>query len=363
MNRRLFLGVMGLALVFIMGISTSAGMVLAQDEASFPLAEPGSYAVGWKAVNYVDEARDNRRVNIKLFYPAVRPEDSGATWNNLNAEPDRSGAPYPLILTGINDTTLIDWQLSTHGFVVAVVTDSSPVSHYNNYVVDFPRDIIFALDQVASDPPELLEDIIDADHTGVMGYSWDGYGALAVSGARFDPEHYLAVCAGSLEDSGYPGWWEEYACTLAVNWDTFTADLDAMLKTSDDGLWQPITDERIQAVAPMGPEGALLFGPRGLAAVDRPVLIISGTRDTINPYRSEAVYIYEHLGTSDRTLISFVGEGHMMPLSAERFKKMSHFVTAFFGYHLQGNQEYAALFDQAYVGQFEELAWGIYTGD
>ncbi|MCX6164053.1 MAG: hypothetical protein NTU73_04205, partial [Ignavibacteriae bacterium] len=55
-----------------------------------------------------------------------------------------------------------------------------------------------------------------------------------------------------------------------------------------------------------------MFGERGLAAVDRPTLIIGATLDDINIYDVEAAYVYEHLGTGDKSMISFVGEDHMM---------------------------------------------------
>jgi len=61
-------------------------------------------------------------------------------------------------------------------------------------MIDQPLDILFALNQVASNPPEGLEGMIDAEHAGVTGYSFDGNNTLAMSGARIDPEYYLAQC-------------------------------------------------------------------------------------------------------------------------------------------------------------------------
>ena len=71
--------------------------------------------------------------------------------------------------------------------------------------------------------------MIDTDHTGAMGYSFDGYNAFLLGGARVNP-----------------------------------------------------TFKRIKAVMPMAPEGAWLFGEDGLAAVDRPALIIAATNHDIN---------------------------------------------------------------------------------
>jgi predicted dienelactone hydrolase len=119
-----------------------------------------------------------------------------------------------------------------------------------------------------------------------MGYSFDGYNALAMSGARVDPEYHLSSCAP------------------AAHWVEFSTSTGASLTTGTDGLWQPMTDKRIRAVIPMAPEGAMLFGERGLAAVDRPTLILVGTADTGCDYNREAVAIFKQIGTPNKALIS-----------------------------------------------------------
>ncbi|MBL8133658.1 MAG: hypothetical protein JNL42_17480 [Anaerolineae bacterium] len=347
----------------VAGVVVAAGSVAGtQDPAAFPLAQPGPYASGYTSVTTIDTARQNREVRLRLLYPAVEPAEADARRNNRrDAEPERSGAPYPLILTSTNDGSRVNWQLPSHGFVVAYPADAYPVAAYDDSLIDYPRDLVFALQQLADDPPALLAGVIDTDRTGVMGYSWGGYGALAVSGARADPDYYLSQCRSpTLEAMGYPAWWNDYACALAPDWEAFAARTDPALTSSSDELWQPITDARIRAVAPLAPEGALLFGSRGLAFVDRPTLILTGTADVDNPYAQETVPIFEQLGTPDKTLISFVGREHLMILSESAFAPMRHFVTAFFGYHLQGRQDYAEWLSQAYVEQFDDLAWGVY---
>ena len=34
---------------------------------------------------------------------------------------------------------------------------------------------------------------------------------------------------------------------------------------------------------------------------------------------------------------------------------------AFFGYHLQGREDYARYFSEDFVAQFDDLAWGMYN--
>ena len=240
----------------------------------------------------------------------------------------------------------------------------SPSNSWGEWLIDYPRDILFILDQVAAKTIPGLEGVIDAERAGALGYSFDGYDALSLSGARVDPEFYLARCADPARDGPAPeNWWVKYICAPAKEWDNFTANAGEAITTSEDGLWQPMTDERIRAVMPMAPEGAWLFGQRGLAAVNRPALIIGATNDSLNYYDLEAVFIYEQLGTPDRFLISFIGEGHMMIFNARQSEKMAHFATAFFGTYLQGRGDLKPYFQEAFVAQDDELAWGVYEAD
>jgi hypothetical protein len=44
-------------------------------------------------------------------------------------------------------------------------------------------------------------------------------------------------------------------------------------------------------------------------------------------------------------------------------QRMNHLATAFFGYHLQGRQDYANFFSEDFVAQFDDLAWGVYSDE
>jgi hypothetical protein len=86
--------------------------------------------------------------------------------------------------------------------------------------------------------------------------------------------------------------------------------------------------------------------------------MLVGTRDELYP---ENALIFEHLGTPDKALISFVGEDHMMIYDPEMVARMAHFAVAFFGYHLQGREDLAYFFSEEFVAQYEDLAWGVYA--
>jgi len=346
------------------GPATTTMPQATQEPASFLLSEPGPYYVGKRTFDFEDASRDNRPIGIRVWYPALPCE--GSTGSKLVAgekrDPDHSGAPYPLIVSSAKVGSFLAPYLVTHGFVWAGVTRIDTYDLYNAKMIEQPLDILFALDQVASNPPQELEGMIDAEQAGAIGYSFDGYNALVLGGARIDPEFYLAQCASADATaeailSLFPN---RYQCAVADEWDEFAAHAGEAITTSDDGLWQPITDPRIRAVMPLAGEGWLLFGGKGLAAVDRPTLIIVSTRDT---WYLENALILEHLGTPEKALISFVGPGHMMIYDQEMVARMAHFAVAFFGYHLQGREDLGWYFSEEFVAQHGDLAWGVYEGE
>lgn len=332
-----------------------------QEPAVFALAELGPYQVGTRTFVFEDTGRDGREVSISVWYPAIQPADSTGSGPFRDADPDASHAPYPLILSSGKTGNQFGRHLASHGFVAAGVNRMDSTDRWDLWLIDYPLDIVFALDQIASSSLDGLEGMINANQAGAMGYSFDGYNALALSGARVDPGSYLARCddAPTME-AAPPQWWIDYICYPTGRWNEFVARAGDAITSSDDGLWQAMTDDRIRAVMPMAPEGAWLFGERGLATVDRPTLIIGATRDHANYYELEAAYIFQHLGTPDRTLISFVDQDHMMIFSAEPIARMKHLATAFFGYTLQGREDYAEYYSEDFVARCDDLAWGVH---
>ena len=327
----------------------------------YSLAEAGPYHVGMRTIKRVDDSRSGRQVSITVWYPARRPADQISSAPTRDADPDADGAPYPLLLSSTKVATMLAPYLVSHGFAWASVDAIDTYFAFYEGAIDQPLDILFALDQVAANPPEGLEGIIDADRAGTIGYSFDGFNSLALSGARIDPEYYLAQCpTPDATTEAVLGGLSAFSCGPAKKWDEFTAHIDASITATEDGLWQPLTDPRIRAVMPMACEGWWLFGERGLAAVDRPLLMIVATEDEL--YK-ENVLIYEHLRASDRTLVSFIGETHGGMLTMPYTERMAHFAVAFFGYHLQGRQDMARYFSKDFVGKHDDLAWGVYPGE
>ena len=169
----------------------------------FPLSEPGPYYSGIiEEYTYVDESRNGREVTLTIRYPAKEETDA---LSMKGAPANKNDAPYPLVLTEYDTgSVVIDDHLVSHGFVMVEVdgeypdefdpSDDELEGKWNTGLLDGPRDLLFALDQLAFNPPEGLEGVIDTDHAGVVGYSYGGFNTLAVSGARVDPNFYLERC-------------------------------------------------------------------------------------------------------------------------------------------------------------------------
>jgi predicted dienelactone hydrolase len=335
-----------------------------QEPISSPLSEPGPYWVGKWEHTIFDGSRSDRQIKLTIRYPALKKRDDEGRLITFNAEPDLSEAPYPLILTD-HDSGMYLFQshLASYGFVMAIVDPRgfSNEMPWNNYVIDVPLDFLFVLDMLTSNPPEGLGDVLDTNRVGVGGYSSGGLFSLALGGARINPEYYLSQCAQAPSlDFHHSFIGVDYYCNLSERWDEFSSQMDAEITTVSEGLWQPTTDDRILAIMPMAPDSAWLYGAEGLAAINMPSLIIAGTEDQLISYELSPCYIFEHLVNSDRILISFIGEQHMMVMKRKIISRINHFAVAFFGYYLQGKTEYADYFSEDFVAQCDDLFWGVY---
>jgi hypothetical protein len=276
------------------------------------------------------------------------------------AEPDFSGAPYPVILSDTKAAGIFVQTIVSHGFAWVSVNKIDTYNPWDENLFLQPLDQLFALDQVSANPPQGLEGLLDTDHAGATGYSFGGNNALTLGGPRIDPSFYLATCQDQEAVKSSPVRFWDYVCAPAARWEDFSAAAGARLTQSEDGLWQPMTDERIQAVAPLAGEGWWLYGEKGLASANRPTLMIAATNDGLY---DENAWLFEHLQTPDTVMISFIGPGHMMIYEPDMIARMAHFITAFFGVHLQGREDLAWYYSEEFVRQHEDLAWGVYQGE
>ena len=132
-----------------------------------------------------------------VWYPSVPVDDQSGRIVE-DAPPDLTYAPYPIILSSAKSGGHFAPHLVSYGFVVVGIKNLDTYEPWDQNLIDQPLDILFALHQVAAGALDGLEDMIDADRAGVLGYSIDGYNSLALSGARIDPKFYLEQCANAF---------------------------------------------------------------------------------------------------------------------------------------------------------------------
>ena len=227
-----------------------------------PPDEFGPFAVGHDRFTLVDESRGGRTLDTEVWYPAEpRAEDPLAAYDlmfgfvlpsTIAFEDAPAGQPAfaPLIVFS-HGSGGSSWQsiylmeaLASHGFVVVAP------NHTGNTVADQiagtsvplldaafdrPRDVSFVIDQMlarSADPQDPLHLRIRPWHVGVAGHSFGGYTALASAG-------------------GF-------------------------------GLLGIEPDPRVVAIAAIAP-AASFFSDDDLAAIDVPLFLLSGTRDTTTP--------------------------------------------------------------------------------
>jgi predicted dienelactone hydrolase len=257
-------------------------------------------------------------------------------------------------------------HLASHGFVfIELRNQTSWGMTLSTAMIDYPLDQMVALDALEALEDHLLKGLADTGRTGAIGYSFGSWDALMLAGARIDPEHYLSTCAARPE--GWSDNWWNYVCGDQKYWERIAARAEEVGIATPEGLWEPIGDERIKAVMPMGPEGFDLIGPAGLAGVTVPALFIAARNDQFNDYDPATTSLFEHYPNDE--LITFVGADHLMIYEPDAVQQMRRFAVAFFGYHLTGRSEFAQYLTEEFVEQvapslgatdsFETLVWGI----
>lgn len=324
----------------------------------YPLSEKGQYAVGVRTFSAEDASRNNKKVSLRIYYPAEQPADPNKKSTVLDTPLDASGGPYPLIISSTKVSEIWAPYLVSHGFTWVSVDIIDSYWKMEEEIYEQPLDILFALNQAADNPPVELQGMIDAEHTGVIGYSFDGFNAYMLSGARLDPVYFKQQCekpdekTKSILGHGLSA----FSCNPLKDWKNFETGVDSAITQSKDGLWQPISDERIRAVMPMAGEGWWLWGEKGLADVQKPMLVLAATKDELY---GENVLIFKHLGSPQKSFVSIVGKDHMMIFETKYEKIIAHFAAAFFGYHLQGKSELGWYFSQDFLESYEDVAWGV----
>ncbi|SMY08498.1 alpha/beta hydrolase family protein [Flavimaricola marinus] len=335
----------------------------------------------------------DRTLTVEIWYPAAEGTPQGGSYSvllrdgvtsaTLTGRASRDAAPAPdrfplvilshgypgnrFLLSHLGET------LASKGYVVASI--DHPDSTYDDQgafgstLVNRPWDQRFVLDSLAGLSDELGL-AIDSENAAVVGYSMGGYGALIFAGG------------GVTQDAP------------SYNFSAPQRLLERNMAGSDS--LSNLVDPRIKAVVAFSPWGrnTNVWDGDGLAAIEKPLMIIAGSLDDVAGYDAIRQIFAETKGTT-RHLLTFENANHNAgapipaPLEAwanspalnftpfdhyadpvwdtVRLNNVSaHFVTAFLDLHLRqlaDRQVYLDLVPRAQDGLWAVDDAGMPTAD
>jgi len=271
----------------------------ALDLAALPdLTQPGPHAIRQVSITLVDASRDRT-------YPAdvFLPQNLAAITGPL---------PIVVISHGLGDSRASFFELAahvaSHGFAVAlpdhVGSNSTQkqamltgLDHETFRAQDFldrPLDISFLLDELERLNATTFEGQLDVSRVTAVGHSFGGYTALALGGATIDFDRLAQRCdpaANLLVDA---------AMVLECRALELREDAAVMERFA-----QGTQDDRVKLVIALATVSNL-FGPRGMAQVSVPVMVLGGEVDLLAPVVPQQVAAFSWLQGSDRYL--YLGE-------------------------------------------------------
>ncbi len=325
-----------------------------------------------------DTVYADRTLTVEIWYPATLQDQQApgtqyqTTTRNpqlsavltgvavRDAAPANNNTPYPLVIISHGFPgnrylmSHLGENLASKGYVVASIdhTDSTYEDQkaFASTLYHRAPDQRFVLDQLATlneQPDHFLFGLIDAENTGLIGYSMGGYGAVNNMGAGYSEQ-------GVNFFGGPPN---QLLQDHAASNPDFRSELDP----------------RIKAGIPIGPWGMNMsfWDEEGLAGLTVPALFVAGSVDTTSGYEEGVKKIYDGAVNSDRHLLTFINAGHSaaapIPLPAEFHRHdnqegaghytdpvwdtlrmnniLQHFATAFLGVHLKDDSEMATYLD------------------
>jgi len=350
------------------------------------LAYFGDFSIGVRTLEFVDPnrpdilntvsggetARYDRHLTVEVWYPAQLQsgQKPGGQYTTLTRNPAITAT-----LTGsaVRDAQAVDTterfpliiishgypgnryllshvgeNLASKGYVVASIEHRDSTygdqQKFSSTLYNRPLDQRFVLLQMAlaaESPDSFLYRLVDANNTGIVGYSMGGYGLINNLGGGFSDaviEHAVAPPNRLLDHH-------------ASSNPDYRKQLDPRIKAGF-------------AVAPWG-MNAGFWSAEDLQGINVPTFYLAGSADTTAGYEEGTRAIFQGATNSDRYLLTFDNAGHNAgapyPLPLEIINSadktgashysdpvwdtvrmnniMDHFATAWFDVHLKGMSE------------------------
>lgn len=346
------------------------------------LAQYGNYDIGVRTMTLIDPGRVDvlntqrgdvnkiyqRRLTAEIWYPAqlASGQSTGGQYSAItrnpkitatlfgkavrDAAPNSSEGAFPLVVISHGYPgnrylmSHLGENLASKGFITVSIdhTDSTYddqraiASTLYNRPLD-QRYVIHKMAEMTEQKNSFLHGMIDANSTGVVGYSMGGYGLINNLGAGYNDDIVLAPTAPPNK-------------LLAIH-------------TASNPSYRENLDPRIKAGLAIAPWGMTegIWREEDLAGIQTPTFYLAGDADDISGYENGVRAIYNAAVNSERYLLTYKNAGHNAgaPYPAPREiltsetgegadhytdpvwdnvrmnNIMNHFATAYFSYHLK----------------------------
>ena len=356
------------------------------------LASYGPFAIGVRTIQVTDKnrpdilntkeggpvARYDRTLTLEVWYPAALAEGHkpGGDYPGvitrdpsvvvtLHGQALRDAAPvadaWPLIIISHGYPgnrylmSHLGENLASKGFVTVSIDHKDSTyddqKAFGSTLYNRPFDQLFVLNEMArlghKGSGSFLAGLVDASHTGLVGYSMGGYGLVNVIGGGY------SKAAETI--TGAPP-------------NRMLADRGAA-----NAAYAQAMDPRIKAAVAIAPWGMQsgFWNADGLKGITTPVLFLAGSVDEVAGYEKGTRAIYQGAVNADRYLLTFLNANHNaaapMPAPAEVYTAtngqaapafshyadavwdtarmnniLAHFATVFFDLHVKGELDKAA---------------------
>ena len=229
----------------------------------------------------------------------------------------RSSVPVIVISHGIGtDSSNFRYlanHLATNGFAVIVPnhpgSDTKQIQSLLNVsasevtqpqeFINRPLDVKFVLDELEklNNTSPRFKKRLDLQQVGVFGQSFGGYTALALAGAKINPEKIEKDC----NQKALKQTWN-----MSLLLQCRIGELQANKPVKQYNLY----DERVKAAIAVNPITSSVFGKTGLSQIKTPVMMVTSSEDTVAPALYEQILPFSWIANPDKYLVQLEGATH-----------------------------------------------------
>ncbi|MGB3756890.1 MAG: alpha/beta hydrolase [Rivularia sp. (in: cyanobacteria)] len=274
---------------------------------SFNPATMGNLAVEKQTITLRDPNR-NRTIPVDIYSSRVKQSQQPLVVISHGFGASRSSLSYLANHLATNGISVA--AIEHPGSNISAINQAANASDLKKLIspqefINRPKDISFSLNELAklNNQPGRLQGKLNTQQVSVIGHSLGGYTALAIAGGEVNIEQLRKFCNKSLNIASAPADWLQ--CSAA--------------SLSENKL--QLQDPRVKSAIALNPMIGKLFGDKGLSKINKPVLILSGTDDSLTPALTHQIQPFNQLG-GEKYLLTAIGGTHLsisddsLPISA-----------------------------------------------